>query len=437
MYTFYHYTFFFFAYSFLGWIAEEIYAFFRYGKFVNRGFLNGPWCPQYGAAMAVILADVSDLMAYPVHQFTMCVILMAIMQGFAGLFLHRLTGRRMWDYSKSKFNLNGYTSLRSAFIFGAIAAVAVWMINPLLFILFSVIPLNAMKALLVVLSVLMLVDFFVMAAVGLHWKFEGNIYGRMAKGLHSAKKRIGSSLFGLIKRRMYKAFPEMEAQECDDMVGFGRPENRVFAQGITIEKLIWIFMVCAFLGDIIETVFLWIVDGEIMSRSSVLYGPFSIVWGLGGVLITVFLCPVRKWGAFAVFIAGTFLGGVYEYSCSVFTEVVFGTVFWDYSHIPYNINGRINLLYCFFWGFAAIAWVYLLYPLVSRVIEKVPPVMGKVATVLVVVAMLLNAGVSTLAVSRYVERGDGVAPQTAVDVFLDTMYTDEFIDKIYPNMMIK
>ena len=45
-----------------------------------------------------------------------------------------------------------------------------------------------------------------------------------------------------------------------------------------------------------------------------------------------------------------FLGGAYEYLCSVFTELVFGKVFWDYSWMPFNLGGRINLLYCFFWG---------------------------------------------------------------------------------------
>ncbi len=437
MYTLCHYAFFFFVYSFLGWIAEEVYAFFKYGRFVNRGFVNGPVCPQYGVAMLVITADVADLTAKPVYQLIMCVVLMAIMQGFTGLFLHRLTGRRLWDYSNMRFNLNGYTSLWSAFVFGAISAGCVWMLNPLLFVVFSLIPINVMKVVLVALTVVLFVDIFVTVAVGIHWKLEGNIYVKVADGLNSAKKRIGGRLFAWVEKRMYRAFPEMETQTGDEEIGFGKPQNRVFAKGISTEKLIWVFMICALLGDIIETVFLWIVDGEIMSRSSVLYGPFSIVWGLGGVLITVLLCPIRKWGAFAVFIAGTFLGGVYEYSCSVFTELVFGTIFWDYSHIPYNINGRINLLYCFFWGFAAIAWVYLIYPFVSRIIEKVPPVAGKITTLIVVVTMVLNAGVSALAVGRYVERGDGVAPDTSVDIFLDSMYTVEFIDKIYPNMTVK
>lgn len=51
---------------------------------------------------------------------------------------------------------------------------------------------------------------------------------------------------------------------------------------------------------------------------------------------------------------GTFIGGAYEYICSVFTEIVFGKIFWDYLGLPFNLGGRINLLYCFFWGIATV-----------------------------------------------------------------------------------
>lgn len=55
-----------------------------------------------------------------------------------------------------------------------------------------------------------------------------------------------------------------------------------------------------------------------------------------------------------VFSFGTFIGGAYEYICSVFTEIVFGKIFWDYRGLPFNLGGRINLLYCFFWGIATV-----------------------------------------------------------------------------------
>ena len=62
------------------------------------------------------------------------------------------------------------------------------------------------------------------------------------------------------------------------------------------------------------------------------------------------------------------------------TEIMFGKVFWDYSKIPFNLGGRINLLYCFFWGIAAVVWIKGVYPVMSAWIEKIPIRFGKIAT---------------------------------------------------------
>ena len=163
---------------------------------------------------------------------------------------------------------------------------------------------------------------------------------------------------------------------------------------------------------------------------------FSIVWGLGGAIATGLLYSLQKRNDRYIFIAGFFMGGVYEYSCSVFTEVVFGTSFWDYSHMPFNINGRINLLFCFFWGVLAIVWLKLLYPAVSRVIEKIPPVAGKVLTYILVFAMALDMLISSVALMRYVDRKQQAGADTAVEQFLDHTYPDSFIEWVYPNMKI-
>ena len=62
--------------------------------------------------------------------------------------------------------------------------------------------------------------------------------------------------------------------------------SAVFAEGCCFHKLVWLFVIAAFLGDVTETIFCRITAGVWMSRSSVVYGPFSIVWGLGGVMLT-------------------------------------------------------------------------------------------------------------------------------------------------------
>jgi len=435
-YTIFQYIYFFFLYSFIGWVFEEVLAAFKYGRFVNRGFVNGPLCMKYGFCMIVILTDVSDLMDNPFLQFVMCFVIITVIQYVAAALVRKITGHRLWDYSGHKWNLNGYVSVRTSLFWSVTAMLCIWLVHPFLYILYELLPLRVLKVLEVVLLVLFAVDVLVTAATMLKWKIQGNVYDTVAAGLEKTKQSIGEKLIFMIQKRMYRAFPEMEHQEKSESDGFGKPVNRVFAKGLCFDKLFWIFFISALVGDWIETVFVWATSGVLMSRSSLLYGTFSIVWGLGGAIATGLLYSLQKRNDRYIFIAGFFMGGVYEYSCSVFTEVVFGTSFWDYSHMPFNINGRINLLFCFFWGVLAIVWLKLLYPAVSRVIEKIPPVAGKVLTYILVFAMALDMLISSVALMRYVDRKQQAGADTAVEQFLDHTYPDSFIEWVYPNMKI-
>lgn len=174
-----------------------------------------------------------------------------------------------------------------------------------------------------------------------------------------------------------------------------------------------------------------------MSRSSVIYGPFSIVWGIGAVLLTVVLQKLAGKEDRYVFLAGCILGGVYEYLCSVFTEIFLGTTFWDYSKMPFNIGGRTNLLYCVFWGILSVAWVKICYPKISGFIEKLPALGGKIATWVLLVLMICNGLISAAAMIRYVERKDGIEAGNSVESFLDDKYPDQLVEWIWPNMKIE
>ena len=124
---------------------------------------------------------------------------------------------------------------------------------------------------------------------------------------------------------------------------------------------------------------------------SVLYGD----WGCA--MFTALLYKYKEKSDRYIFMLGMVLGGAYEYACSVFTELVFGTVFWDYSKLPFNLGGRINLLFCFFWGIAAVVWLKIVYPRLSDLIEKIPIKAGSILTWILLIFMIFNAGMSTLA----------------------------------------
>ena len=153
--------------------------------------------------------------------------------------------------------------------------------------------------------------------------------------------------------------------------------------------------------------------------------------------MTMILYQYRNKSDSFIFVFGTVLGGAYEYACSVFTELVFGTVFWDYSKIPFNLGGRINLLYCFFWGIAAVVWMRVLYPRLSDWIEKIPKKAGETVTWVLVVFMIFNILMSGMALGRYTERHTGEKKAgNAVEEFLDDHFPDERMERIYPNAKV-
>ena len=149
--------------------------------------------------------------------------------------------------------------------------------------------------------------------------------------------------------------------------------------------------------------------------------------------VTALLYKDRQRSDGQLFVAGTFLGGAYEYICSVFTQLVFGKVFWDYSKLPFNLGGRINLLFCFFWGIAAVVWIKLLYPKISAIIEKMPQIIGKIVTWILVAFMAVNMLVSAMALIRYDSRGNGRAARYKWEKVMDENFDDARMEKTYPS----
>lgn len=207
-----------------------------------------------------------------------------------------------------------------------------------------------------------------------------------------------------------------------------------FAKGINFYKLFWVFLLTAFFGCLVETAFMYLTWGELQNRSGVIYGPFSLVWGLGAVLFTVVFRRTAPTRTFRIFLLGTLLGAGYEYGCSWLQEMLFGACFWDYSHLPLNINGRVNLVFSMFWGAAAVLWVKYLCPLLCRAIGKIPNRAGKPLTVVLAALMVCNVALSAAALSRMDARQHGSPAANEVEVFLDRRYPTERLQQIFTNL---
>lgn len=369
-------------------------------------------------------------------------IVTAFVEYLTGRLLELIFHKKWWDYSDQKFQLDGYVCLKNSVIWGICSVLVIRIFNPLLCRGLELLPMLLGEVLLWVLGVLLAIDFIGSGIAVLGLKKQGRI-SQITEELHRTSKILENALAERIQRRMVKAFPNIESGGLSGSLEKGAAEKGVkaeekarFAQGCGFFKLASLFILGAFLGDIVETIFCFLTPGKLMSRSSLVFGQFSIVWGLACALLTWMLYRYRDRSDRFIFVFGTVLGGAYEYICSVFTEIAFGTVFWDYSEIPFNLGGRINLLYCFFWGIAAVVWMKGVYPLLSRWIEKLPARAGNIGCTILVVLLAADMIVSALALARYSERQAGAPEQSAAGQMLDEYFSDEFIENRYENLKL-
>lgn len=443
---------FFFLYGFLGWCGEVCVAAIRRKKFVNRGFVTGPICHIYGIAAVLYAVFLPELREHVFLLFLGGTILSSVLEYVTGKLMEHIFHKKLWDYSDMKYNLDGYICLPYSLLWGILTVVCMLYVNPLLCRLIAWIPEIILATILLGLSALFVVDILItaMSVLGMH--VEAKRLLKITQQVGHTSRLLENALTKWIQKRMQKSFPGVDAQVIAEDWKTKEKTAVRFAEGCGYYKLASLFFIGAFLGDITETIFCRITAGVWMSRSSVVYGPFSIVWGLACALLTLLLYRYKDRSDRYIFIAGTLLGGAYEYICSVFTELVFGTVFWDYSGFAFNLGGRINLLYCMFWGIAAVVWLKMVYPFLSRMIEKLPVRLGKILCNGMVVFMIFNMALSALALNRYVQRN--TQPQTsteevaavdgeavsglgqALNSFLDARFTDERMEKIYPNAKI-
>ena len=417
------------VYSFLGWVGETVVATVRGKRFANRGMAAGPFCFVYGTTAILMAVGFADMRTKPVVLFVACMLTATVVEWLTAKLLERLHNRKWWDYSDKKFNLNGYVCLQYSVLWGALGMVTVLWGNGLLLRLCALVPGWLLHPLVWVALGIAALDQLGSAVLVGRYAAQHPVLEQLNQKLEARSDTLRRRIAVYVEKRIQRAYPEAARQQPT-------AAQKGKADFLSAADLLWLFVIGAFLGDMVETVFCRLTAGVWMSRSSVVWGPFSIVWGLAIALVSWMLYQYRNRSDRFLFLTGTLLGGAYEYLCSVFTELVFGKVFWDYSKIPFNLGGRINLLYCFFWGFAAVVWFKAFLPKTEKLIEMLPVKAGKVIVWLLVVFMSCNIAVSCMALVRYDERSKGVEAVSEWQKWSDTHYDDVRLQKIYPNAIV-
>lgn len=198
-------------------------------------------------------------------------------------------------------------------------------------------------------------------------------------------------------------------------------------------QYVWIFIAGCYLGYGVETIWCLIRNGFIESRKSLVLGHLSIAYGMGAVLLTLLLVRFQNESVWKIFLVAFASGTVVEYICSLGQEICFGSVAWDYSDLPLNINGRVCLIYSLFWGFLGLAWVKFVIPLMSKCFQKIHIPFNKAIVWAFIAFFLFDAALSASAAIRMEKRDNGIEPRNRFEQFLDLHYDDETMHNIYAN----
>lgn len=198
-------------------------------------------------------------------------------------------------------------------------------------------------------------------------------------------------------------------------------------------KYVWIFAIGCYVGYAIETIWCLVRNGYIESRRSLVLGHLSVAYGMGAVLLTLILVRFQNASGWKIFLVSFLSGSVTEYICSLGQEICFGSVAWDYSDLPLNINGRVCLLYSLFWGVIGLGWVKLIMPLLNKLFDKIHIPFERVLVTAFLVFFIFDALLSAAAAVRMDRREAGIQPTNRIELFLDTHFDDDTMKKIYAN----
>lgn len=222
---------------------------------------------------------------------------------------------------------------------------------------------------------------------------------------------------------------------------------------ITFKRILAYFIIYSFLGFIIETIFGMLTKGVIESRQSCLYGPFCCIYGLGAAVMIPGLQKFKKKN-WTLFLAGAIEGSIVEYVISWLGEIVFHIKWWDYSNMPFDINGRICLLFTIFWGILALVLMRLINPYIEKFIDKIPKKLFSVltigGTILLILDLLITAFGLQVFYTRFTKKYDlnlvedknlmvsqEVLENEFVQKLSNTIFTDEKMLRTFPNIKYK
>ena len=191
----YYFALSFFVYGFLGWCTEVAYAAAKQGKFVNRGFLNGPICPVYGIGVGVVVQFLTPVENNLVLLYISSTILVTVIEGITGFLLEKIFHNKWWDYSEQPLNIGGYVCVLFSLIWGVFCVLIVKIIHPLIYKVLTMIPLVLGIVVMACLAVGLLADLYVTASGILKMNRRLEAMEKIAAELKELSDKVGENIY--------------------------------------------------------------------------------------------------------------------------------------------------------------------------------------------------------------------------------------------------
>lgn len=201
---------------------------------------------------------------------------------------------------------------------------------------------------------------------------------------------------------------------------------------LTYSKLILTYLIGGLVGTIWEVCLTLYRHHHFEFRNGSFYTPFNFVYGCGLVAIIIFLHKLHS--TKQIFCVGAVVGGVAEYTLSFLQETLLGTRSWDYSNRFLNINGRTTLPYCIFWGIGCVLIMKIVFPLLFKIINKIPVKTMNVIAYIATAVIIFDVGTTAGALFRYSERMDGIEAKTFLGRYFDARFPNKRVELFFPNM---
>lgn len=208
-----HYFLYFIIYAFMGWLLEEIWHLIKLKRIVDRGFLIGPLCPIYGYGCILIIlligSNTSDLLAVFLKAIVVC----SILEYLTSYFMEKIFHARWWDYSNSRFNLNGRICLDTMLPFGILGCFVIYVLHPFVVSLVNILTPTWFYIITIIIFIIFIVDNII--SLNVMFNIKGQIHLELKDSTEEMNERMRAWIKSknLIYRRINGAYPNFKINE--------------------------------------------------------------------------------------------------------------------------------------------------------------------------------------------------------------------------------